>query len=71
MLSAQELYDTLPVYYCKRCLSLRILQLEGMGDSDACYCDECNSTDIGQTSIEEWEEMYKDKYKKPFIKSIK
>lgn len=31
-----------------------------MEDSD--YCDDCGSPDIGECSISEWEEKYKNKY---------
>ena len=31
-----------------------------MTDSD--YCDSCGATDIGECSIEEWENMYINRY---------
>lgn len=49
-----------PVFYCKHCLSLKVRNVPGMEDSD--YCDECGSTNIEQTSIHEWEKLYKQKY---------
>lgn len=55
-----EEYNSLPVFYCKHCLSLKIRDVPYMEDSD--YCDDCSSTDIGQCNIEEWEELYKNKY---------
>lgn len=63
-LSKQE-YNDIPVFYCKRCLSLlishplisKIKKPEEVDDFD--FCCECSSSDIGQCSIEEWEEMYK------------
>lgn len=61
-----------PVYYCKRCLSLKIKYLSelapGGADSDDAlynyYCDDCMAAgdNIGCCSIEEWEKMYKEKY---------
>jgi hypothetical protein len=30
------------------------------------FCDECGNTDIEKTHISNWEEMYKNKYKKSF-----
>ena len=51
-----------PVLYCKRCLSLLIMEDECVGD----YCPECGSTDVGETQIEEWEKLYKKKYNKNF-----
>lgn len=55
--SKQLEYNSIPVHYCKHCLSLRIKGLESTEEFD--YCDECGSLDIGQCSIEEWEELYK------------
>lgn len=49
-----------PVFYCKSCLSLKVKTV--LVDSNLDYCDECGSTDIGQTSIEEWENLYKERY---------
>lgn len=59
-------YNSEPVYYCKHCLSLKIFDVEGIPDSE--YCDECGSTDIEQTSIEDWENLYVQKYGHSFIK---
>ena len=38
-------YNEEPVFYCKRCLSLRIMNIPKVEDSD--FCDTCNGTDIG------------------------
>ena len=51
-------YDKEPVYYCPRCLSLRVKA----DIADYCYCDNCGSTTIETASIQEWETMYKLKY---------
>lgn len=53
-------YNSEPVYYCKSCLSLRIMTVPGLEDAE--FCDECNSTDIGKCSIEEWKALWKKKY---------
>ena len=53
-------YNEEPVFYCKHCLSLRIRDIAGLPDSD--YCDSCGTTEIGTTTIAEWQEMYKAKY---------
>lgn len=58
-------YDKEPVYYCSRCLSLEIKADIG----DYCYCDKCGSTGIEQTSIFEWERMYKDRYGRKFLEN--
>lgn len=56
----KEEYNNIPVYYCKHCLSLKIkgiAELEGLD-----YCDDCGATEIATTSIQEWEELYKNRY---------
>lgn len=59
-----EDYNSIPVIYCKNCLSLKIMILDDSID----YCDECGCTDTNSTDIASWEEMYKNKYGKPFNK---
>lgn len=49
-------YDDEPVYYCKRCLSLRIMNAPGMG-GDYCYCDRCGGVSVGTAKIDEYERM--------------
>lgn len=56
----QEEYNNIPVLYCKHCLSLKIRNIPRIEDSD--YCDECGSTNIESCSIEEWENLYKNRY---------
>ena len=58
-------YDQEPVYYCPRCLSLKIKA----DIADYCYCDNCGSTRIEQTSIFEWERIYKDRYGFKFLEN--
>lgn len=58
MLSVDD-YNSEPVYYCTKCLSLRVMAFEGED-----YCDACGSTNINTTDIESWREMYKNKYGK-------
>ena len=53
-------YNKIPVVYCKHCLSLRVRDIPIIEDSD--YCEQCGSTDIGECLIEEWENMYKERY---------
>lgn len=55
-------YNSEPVYYCKNCLSLKIMAFGEHSD----YCDDCGSTDIATTDIETWREMYKNKYGRYF-----
>ena len=56
----KEEYNQEPVFYCKKCLSLKVLNIELIEDSE--YCDECGSTDIGTATIEEWDAMYVRRY---------
>lgn len=58
-------YNNEPVYYCKSCLSLKIKTVTAGLDLD--YCDECSSTDIGQTDIETWRNLYKERYGFDFL----
>lgn len=58
-LSTEE-YNSISILYCKKCLSLKVMNLTGMEDFD--YCDECGSTDIGQTDIETWKKLFKERY---------
>lgn len=53
-------YNNIPVLYCKHCLSIRVRDIPMMENSD--FCDKCGSTDIGETTIENWEELYKSRY---------
>lgn len=55
-------YNKEPVLYCTSCLSLKI-----MGVDDMDYCDDCGSTDVVSSSIEEWENLYIQRYGKKFI----
>ena len=57
----KEDYNDIPVFYCRKCLSLCILEDSEYGD----YCQECGSTDIGQIQIEEWEKLYNESLKEP------
>lgn len=58
-------YNTIPVFYCKQCLSLKIRDIPILEDSD--YCDDCGSTNIEKCSIEEWEALYKSRYGHRFL----
>ena len=64
----KELYDEDPVYYCKRCLSLKVKEMPFVPSQD--YCEDCGAVDIGTTTIEEWKEMYKKKYGHDFIVKV-
>lgn len=55
-------YNDEPVFYCKKCLSLKIRVI---GDLD--YCGQCGCTDIDKAHIKYWDTLYREKYGKPFI----
>lgn len=63
----KESYNDIPVYYCKKCLSLKIRQISSMGDLD--YCEECGSTCIENTNIDNWETIYKNKYGHKYLET--
>lgn len=65
MANKDSLYNDELVHYCTNCLSLKIKTV--LVDDDLDYCEECGATDIAQTSIENWEEMYKEKYGMYFL----
>lgn len=49
------------VYYCRRCLSLGIVEMPFMQGQS--YCRHCGAVDVGVApTFEEWEDMYKEKY---------
>ena len=48
----KEYYNSIPVYYCKHCGSLKIMAVDDSMNYD--YCDYCGSTDIGKAPIEGW-----------------
>ena len=56
----KDSYDDEPVYYCKRCLSLNILQIPMVTDQS--YCGDCGTVDVAKASFEEWDELYVEKY---------
>lgn len=49
-------YNSVPVFYCKTCGSLNIKSLTDVID----YCETCGSSDIGETDIASWEQIYKE-----------
>ena len=61
----KEIYDAIPVFYCKQCLSLRIKGLPGNNSID--FCDDCNSTNIETTDIFTWQQLYRERYGSNYI----
>jgi len=60
-------YNNEPVYYCKECLSLRIMEFT----NNISFCDRCGSTDIDTCHIDEWKKLYREKYGRDYIKTKK
>lgn len=61
----EKSYNDEPVWYCKRCLSLKIKQMPHVKGQD--YCAECGATNLESADIEEWKKLYKKKYRHDFV----
>jgi hypothetical protein len=60
----KEEYNNVPVFYCKSCLGLGIKnESDGLGS----YCGTCGSASVGRTSLEFWEQSYREKYGKDHL----
>ena len=62
-------YNQEPVYYCRKCLHLKIGYVEVLEGS--AYCEDCNSTDIGTATIEEWDKMFFKRYGYHYLDEFK
>jgi hypothetical protein len=58
-------YDDDPVYYCTRCLSLKIKPIPDIKGEN--YCCDCGTTLVSKTTIDKWKEMYRNRYGKDYI----
>lgn len=58
-------YNLEPVVYCSRCYSLKIKH-DDTFDED--YCVDCGCTDVCESTIEEWEQLYQNRYGDKFTK---
>lgn len=61
-------YNEEPVFYCKHCLSLNIRHIPKVDNTE--YCDNCGSTEVEQSSIEDWECRYKEKYGHSYLENF-
>lgn len=50
-------YNAEPVFYCKNCLSLKVRGIAGYD-----YCDDCGGVNVGECPIQEWEQLYKERF---------
>jgi hypothetical protein len=62
-------YNKVPVFYCKKCLSLSVFSEdaeepseEGRTTDEFKYCLNCGEHHIGITTISVWDTMYQEKY---------
>lgn len=62
---SKDEYNKEPVFYCRHCLTLNVRHIHTIANSE--YCDECGSTDIGECTITEWENLYSDKFGHKFL----
>lgn len=60
-MSLDNEYNNIPVAYCPICLSLAIID-ENFCGQDVSVCTKCGTTNIRETTIFEWREMYKARY---------
>lgn len=60
-----EEYNDEPVYYCKHCLSLKIKIVGGFD-----FCDECGSTAIETSHIDDWEKLYESRNGHKFLDEV-
>lgn len=61
-------YDSEPVKYCSKCLSLKVNYEE---TQDIEYCGDCGSVNIVEAPFEEWEKKYVARYGHKLIEKEK
>lgn len=57
-------YDSEPIIFCARCLSLKIKH-EDTIDTD--YCVDCGCSNVREASLSEWENLYEKKYGHKYV----
>lgn len=79
MISKKENYNNVPISYCKTCLSIALKDVtfprsdnsepkdSQQPEALVGYCIPCGNTDIVEAHVEEWEEMYAEKYGEKFL----
>lgn len=64
---AKKEYDDEGVYFCKECLSLKVM-VGAVNGEVFDYCDECGSTSILEApNIKRWQQLYFAKYGKEYL----
>jgi len=64
---AKQEYNSEKVFYCSNCLSLKIRDVEHIENSE--YCEDCGSTDIKTSSIEEWDRLYLNRFRHHYLEN--
>lgn len=54
----KKIYNNVPVAYCEECMSLRIRFTSDETD----FCDNCGGVHISYVTIDEWKELFNNKY---------
>lgn len=63
-MSKKEEYNAIPILFCKRCLSLAIKAYNDTID----YCDDCGATSVMEAHVNDWNNLYIQKYGEPYLK---
>tara|TARA_R110000851_G_scaffold71614_3_gene159202 strand:+ start:5521 stop:5742 length:222 start_codon:yes stop_codon:yes gene_type:complete len=67
----KEEYNDVPVSYCTKCISLKVITLTGMDnlkfDTPEHYCSNCGNAEIGETHIENFKLKYQKFYGKDHL----
>tara|TARA_R110000796_G_scaffold76234_3_gene170666 strand:+ start:263 stop:604 length:342 start_codon:yes stop_codon:yes gene_type:complete len=58
-----------PITYCKTCLSIHIktVELPETKHGNVDYCVPCGNTELEEAHIEQWEDLYEEKYGERFL----
>tara|TARA_R110002051_G_C8516883_1_gene467280 strand:- start:195 stop:530 length:336 start_codon:yes stop_codon:yes gene_type:complete len=68
MITSKDSSNNEPITYCKTCLSIHIKTVEFKDtEQEVDYCISCSNTDLGETHISEWEDMYEERYGEKFL----
>ena len=72
MITKKQDYNNVPIAYCKTCLKIQIKYVTFKRDennkANVSYCVDCSNSDIGEAHVEEWEELYQERYGEKFLK---
>ena len=66
-------YNDIPIEYCDSCLDIKILKMPHKVNGQLeiiPYCGNCGSGQISINHVENWEELYYDRYGYSYIERI-